>query len=212
MSLRERGILFAAAAAVLIVFVYSLWIETDFAKSNRLAREIGQRQAEMDSLQAEIGKMGRIRQADPDRANRERLAALQLQLREVESRIAAEEHKFTAPDKMRPVLEELIAKNKRVHLVALKTLPVTSITDERAAPQPGHEKGAASQARLIFRHGVELTVAGGYLDLLSYLSDLEKLPTQLYWSGLELQVGEYPSVTMKLTVFTLSLDRAWLNV
>ncbi len=211
MSLRERGVICAAAAAALIVFGYSLWIDTDFTRSSRLTSEIAQRQAEMNSLQEQIGKMGRIREADPDRANRERLAALRAQLAGIEARIAGEEHKFTAPDKMRGVLEELIAKTRKVRLVSLKTLPVSSISDERAA-QAGQDKAASGQARLIYRHGVELTVAGGYLDLLAYLSDLEKLPTQLYWNGLELQASDYPSVTMKLTVFTLSLDRAWLNV
>ncbi len=211
MTLRERSILFAAAACVLIVFVYSLWIDADFAKSGRLTREIAQRQAEMKSLQDEIGKMGRMREADPDRVNRERLAALRTELAAIESRIGGEEHKFTAPEQMRNVLEELVARNHRIRLVSLKTLPVSSIADEKPAAQPGEEK-SASQARLIYRHGVELTVVGTYLDLLSYLSALEKLPTQLYWNGLEMQVTDYPAVTMKLTVFTLSLDRAWLNV
>jgi MSHA biogenesis protein MshJ len=48
--------------------------------------------------------------------------------------------------------------------------------------------------------------------LLAYVRDLEQLPTQLYWASLELDAADYPKVAMKLTVYTLSLDRAWLNV
>ena len=47
--------------------------------------------------------------------------------------------------------------------------------------------------------------------LLGYLSELERLPTQLYWSTLGIE-GQYPTVTLKVTVYTLSLDRAWLSV
>ena len=55
-------------------------------------------------------------------------------------------------------------------------------------------------------------MSGSYLDLLAYMRDLEKLPTQLYWGSLELDASAYPSVWMKLTVYTLSLDPAWLSV
>ena len=66
--------------------------------------------------------------------------------------------------------------------------------------------------RLIYRHGMELTVSGGYLELLRYLEQLEGLPTQLYWTALDLNAASYPSHRMKIVVYTLSLDRSWLNV
>jgi len=64
----------------------------------------------------------------------------------------------------------------------------------------------------VFRHGVELTLAGSYLDLYAYLSALEGLQTQLYWGRAEMSVAEYPVATLKLTVYTLSFDQAWLVV
>ncbi len=209
MTLRERLILFAAAAVMLVVFVYSLWIDPEFAKSRRLGNEIAQRQAEMKALQDQVAKLGKMREADPDRQSRERLAKARDQLAAVQGRIAAEERKFTAPDKMRQVVEGLLARNKRVRMVALTTLPVASISELRSAPGVAAKPGGAE--RLIFRHGMELTVAGAYLDLLAYLTDLERLPTQLYWSALAME-GRSPAVSLKITIYTLSLDRAWLNV
>jgi MSHA biogenesis protein MshJ len=212
MTLRERAVIFGAAAAVLVAIAYSFWIDREFAKSARLAREIAQRQGEMKSLQDQMTRLASAREADPDRASRERLAALNGQLAEIEAAIAAEERKFTAPDKMRAVLEELLARNRAVSLLSLKTLPVTSIAEERASAAPGAGgKPAAPAGRLIFRHAVELTVTGGYLDILAYLSDLERLPTQLYWGAMGLD-AQYPVATVKITVHTLSLDRAWLSV
>jgi MSHA biogenesis protein MshJ len=64
----------------------------------------------------------------------------------------------------------------------------------------------------LFRHGIELTVSGAYLDLYEYLRTLERLPAQLYWGRAELSVSEYPSITLKLTLYTVSFDRAWLTV
>jgi len=220
MTLRERAIIFSALAAVLVVFAYTLWIDSEFAKGKRLTQEIAQRQAEMKAVQDQVAKLSGARQADPDRGNRERLAGLQQQLAQVEASIAAEERKFTAPDKMRAVLEELLAKNRRVSLVSLKTLPVTSIADDQTAgatngaakpAAPGAPKPGAPVGRLIYRHGVELTVSGAYLDVLAYLQDLERLPTQLYWGDLGLD-AQYPGLTVRVVVYTMSLDRAWLSV
>ena len=78
------------------------------------------------------------------------------------------------------------------------------LTLAELTPTPGE--------RLIYRHGIEVTVSGAYLDLHRYLSELERLPTQLYWSSLDLEATNYPRHTLKLVVYTLSLDPAWLNV
>jgi MSHA biogenesis protein MshJ len=216
MSLRERATIFAASAVLLVTVVYSLWIDSAFTRSNRLNQEVAQRQADMNQLQEQINKLTGARKTDPDQANRDRLTRMKTQLAKVESTIAAEERKFTAPDKMRAVLEELLAKNRRVRLVSLRTLPVTSIAEERAVPGAAATPPGAltpPSGRLIFRHGVDLTVSGAYLDVLAYLSDLERLPTQLYWSGLGVEAEPAAAtVTVKITVFTLSLDRAWLSV
>jgi MSHA biogenesis protein MshJ len=64
----------------------------------------------------------------------------------------------------------------------------------------------------LYRHGIELTVSGSYVDLYDYLRSLESSPTQLYWGRADLAVTEYPSNTLKLTVYTVSLDRTWLIV
>jgi MSHA biogenesis protein MshJ len=214
MTLRERVMIFAAMALLLAAFVYSLFIDAEFAKGKRLALEIAQRQAEMKSMQDEMVKLVRGRD-DPERASRERIAQLRMQLAAVETKIAAEERKFTAASQMRKVVEELLARNRSVRLIDLKTLPVTSIAESRAgepAPPSAEAKAPSSAERLIYRHGLELTVSGGYLDLLAYLAELERLPTQLYWSDVELNASAYPTIRMKLIVFTLSIDRAWMSV
>ena len=101
---------------------------------------------------------------------------------------------------MRNVLQEILARNSRLRLVELKTLPV----------EPFGKSSA--QGRPIYRHAIELTVSGAYLDLYAYLRALEGLSTQLYWGKADLTVANYPTAVLKLTVYTLSLDRAWMSV
>ena len=53
---------------------------------------------------------------------------------------------------------------------------------------------------------------GSYLDLLAYLKQIESLPVRMFWDKLSLSVTTYPMVTMRLVVYTISLEKVWLTV
>lgn len=203
--LRERVLLFCAAAMILLVTLNLALIEPQFRLQRRLSSEIAQKQAETATLQEQVTKMVRARDADPDREAHARLERLKLQIAEAERRVAAEEARFTAPAQMKEVVEELLSRNRGVRLLDMKTVAAAPVVDPKAAPQGG----PASQ---VYRHGIEVTVAGRYLDVLEYVAQLEKLPTQLYWGSIELTVVEYPNLTARLVIYTLSLDKSWMSV
>jgi MSHA biogenesis protein MshJ len=71
---------------------------------------------------------------------------------------------------------------------------------------------AGRPADLLYRHGVEVTVRGNYLDMVDYMSALEAMPTRLFWGQAQLDVEEYPASRMTLTLYTLSLDRNWMKL
>ena len=79
-------------------------------------------------------------------------------------------------------------------------------------PAGGTAEPPPSPPRKFFRHGVELTVKGSYLELLQFLVEIEKMPYRIFWAGLDLSAGDFPTATLKIKVFTLSLDRAWMAV
>ena len=231
-TLRERVLIFAAAASLLIAVLNFALIEPELVKQRRLSREIAQRQIEIKGMQEQIQKVALTRQADPDRESRARSESLRRQIAEIEARLAAEQRKFAPPAQVGALLEEMLSRNRRLMLVDMRTLPVAtlgggdageaarpaeaakSVEGAKPAPQkPPAAKPAAPGTRgQIFRHGVEITVSGTYLDLLAYLKDLEKQPSQIYWGTLDLSVTGHPQVTLKLSVHTLSLDLAWLVV
>jgi MSHA biogenesis protein MshJ len=202
-SLRERAMIFLALALGLIFVANAALIEPLRTKQKRLTAENQQRQQELQTLQAALQRLVQGAGQDTDSLNRARQAALREELARFNAKIQQEQRRFTPPDRMRAMLGELFERNKQLTLVDLKTLPVTPLGTTRA--------GAANNQGL-FRHGIELTVSGAYPDLYEYLRTLERLPAQLYWGRAELSVSEYPSSTLKLTLYTLSFDRAWLIV
>ncbi|MGH8746930.1 MAG: type II secretion system protein GspM [Burkholderiales bacterium] len=200
LSLRERALIFVAAALVLIAVIHLGFIAPLMEKNRSLSREVAGKQSELTMLQAQLQSLARTNQMRPDEANRAKLKQSQGRLEQLDAQIGDATRRFTSPQHMRDVLEGILVRNPRLQLVDLKTLPVDLFGNSSA------------QGRPIYRHAIELTVSGGYLDLYAYLRELEGLSTQLYWGKANLAVAEYPRVVLKLTVYTLSFDRAWMNV
>ena len=200
-TLRERVMLFGAAALALAYVLNALLIQPLRDTQRRLGQEVAQSERELRTVQTELQRLARERQVDPEAQMRKRAADLRAEVTALDARIQQEQRLFTTPQRMREVLEEMLERDKRLRLVDLKTLPVADLAAAQGQP-----------ARRVFRHGIELTVAGSYLDLYAYLAALEKIPTQLYWGRVEMSVASYPVATLKLTVYTLSFDQAWLVV
>jgi MSHA biogenesis protein MshJ len=201
-TLRERALMFVGLAFVLVFLINAVFIDPLRARQKALAAESEKLQQELVSLQAGLQSMLKGGSQDIDAANRARQTAARDELSRANSRIAQEQRRFTPSERMREVLAEMLERNKNLGLVDLKTLPVAPLaTAASAGGNPG-----------LFRHGIELTVSGSYVDLYEYLRALERLPTQIYWGQAELVAGEYPSITLKLTLYTVSFDRAWLIV
>ena len=215
-SLRERVMIFAASATVLIALLNTLLIEPQLVKQRRQSGEIAARQNEMRMMQEKLRAFALARQADPDREIRRQLDALKQKVAETEARLLEEQRKFAPPEQVGALLGEMLSRNRKLQLIDMRTLPVASFAGNGAEAPPQKPAAAKPAAPAgggqIYRHGVEITVNGAYLDLLAYLKDLEKLPNQLYWGKLDLNAAAYPQVTLKLSVYTLSLNLAWLVV
>jgi MSHA biogenesis protein MshJ len=65
---------------------------------------------------------------------------------------------------------------------------------------------------VVYKHGLELTVEGSYLDLLAYQLRLENLPWRMFFARTSVNSLDYPKVFMTITLYTLSLEEAWLVV
>ncbi len=204
MTLRERAMIFVAAAAVIILVLYVGLISPKLERQRRMTSEISQQQGAQRALNSEVQKLLQASTVDPDAATRAQLAEIKSRLEANERTLKGLNASIVPPDRIRGLLASLITRERGLELVELKTLPLAPLL-----PATGSARASESQ---VYRHGVELTLRGTYLDLLRYLDGLEDLSYQMYWGRVELAATDYPAVTMKLTVYTISLDRAWITV
>jgi MSHA biogenesis protein MshJ len=202
-TLRERLMIFLAATVVLVFLANATLLEPLRARQSRIAAETKQIAQDMQAVQARLPGMVQSAARDPDAPNRARLAELREQLAQISARVAKEQRRFTPPERMRDVLQDMLRRNKGLALVDLKTLPVAAV----GVPQAG---GATMGGA--YRHGIEFTVSGTYAELYEYLRTLERLPTQIYWARADLAVGEHPMLTLRITAYTVSFDPSWLIV
>ena len=209
MSLRERVFIFAALAALLLAIINMLLLEPLFARQKALRSQLAQQQQLISAVQSQIAAMQQENSADATSPQRNQIKQLKQEIAEGNAFLQSSRERLVQPEKMAAHLRQLLNKNNRLQLVALQTLPVTPLIEQ---PDVSGNAPTALQEKQVFKHGVQLTLRGNYLDLLQYLSALEKLPQQMYWARAKMNVVEYPASELTLTLYTLSLDKTWLQI
>lgn len=207
MSLRERILIFAAAAFTLVSMLNAFLLEPLSVQQKRLSAQVMQQQERMKETQAKLNEILLAKQSDKISPQRERIAQLREQLAQGENYLNATRDKLVHPDQMAKLLEQVLNRNTRLQLVELSTLPASPFSE-----QTDDKTTAALQERQIFKHGVRITVRGSYNDLTQYLGALEDLPTQMFWGMAKMSVVQYPKAELTLILYTLSLDKTWLQV
>jgi len=258
MNLRERAMLFAVGALVLVALPYNLVVAPSFAAQRLILQRMHQDQGRIEAVQKELANLLASQKDDVSSENQAKLLALQQELERIEKRVRDRQSLLVPADKVPELIRGVLNKSSRLQLVSFTTLRAAPMLPPQAAspaasapaqPEAPNPALAAAQATILaatagkagspapaapaaaksprapaapakpaapepdlFKQGFEITVTGGYLDLLQFLAEVEKSPWRLLWGRVELQAGKYPAVTMKVTVYTLSTDRAAVSL
>ena len=213
MSLRERAVIFLAAAFVVVASVNAVLLNPLLVKQTALSAQLVQKQEKMKELQAQLQAHSQARRDDQYSPLRTRLAQLKQRLQEQDGYLQSHRDRLVEPDKMAELLEQVLNKNDKLQLVELKTLPASLLVEKpQAAASQSPAADLSAGQKQVFKHGIQITVRGGYLDMLRYLAALEKMPVQMFWGEVSLSVEKYPDAVLTLTLYTLSLDKTWLTV
>ena len=229
--LRERLMMTLAAVALCLMLADALWLGAALKSWQAATRRVQTAQKALDALQAD----GARQRANGDAQARQLqldLSHWRQRVREGDTGLRSYEDSLVGPERMLDVLEQMLARHGQLRVRAMHSLgrsdlldaakpapgmvPATStaaaVAGAASAAAPGRNDSAATQAASLYRHGVELTLAGSFAELLSYLHTLEAMPQRLLWGGVELRVEQYPRSLLKLRLYTVSRDRHWLEI
>jgi MSHA biogenesis protein MshJ len=205
MTIRERTLVTAAAlAGVLMIWMLS-FMDPINSKRKNLNDEMSGLRAAIESITTSMDGSS----ADPGSIALAKEKKLQVQLGEVNAKLAATSAGLIPPERMVQVIRDVLDRQHDITLVSLHNKPVTDLIE----PVHNEAEGAPPpESTGPYMHPVELVLEGRYLDVLAYLKTLEALPWRFYWKVLELRSTDYPTNRVRIELGTLSMDKEWLGV
>lgn len=221
LKLNERRLILIGAVAGTLLLGYQFFIDPAQQQAAAYRSQLDAQQKELAELQNQLPGL-RQQAADPDARLRADISNTQQQLAHVDAELQQYAHLLVTPAQMPRLLQNMLGRHRGLELVSLKTTPAAPLLPPRpevATNAPAAHSAQAAGTRPpapppggIYRHGLEITVAGSYNELLAYATELQDVSPRPLWSGLTLKVVEYPRSELTFTLYTLSLDLPWLAV
>lgn len=226
MSLRERGLMFCAVVAVLGFLFNLLFWDPLVAEQKKLESRMRDDRQKTAEIEMQIQEKVTAIRNDPDALAKKRLAELQQKLQQTRLTMSEMQKGLVSPDKMAEVLEGILKRQEGLRLISLKSttpeilnqpLPdIRSLATTSGNGSSAAAKGVAdpknSVGGVVYKHGVELVVQGGYADIVNYLQALETMPWQFFWGRTVVSAESYPKATVTLTLYTLAREEKWMNL
>jgi MSHA biogenesis protein MshJ len=211
---RERVIALLGIAALIVAVIEFSWV-----RPQRLqARDLQARMAATDGKIASVAEALKARSAPPPAQAAAALRAERDALR-VRVKSAEEVLRSAAADvKMTDIVRTFVAGAPGVTVGTMRTVPSTvyfapppppapeAIPAKGAAPVPAAPAASVPTLPTIYRHGIEVELKGAYPALVNALAGLEGAAPTAVWSTARLSVQKFPDATLRLTLFTLSLN------
>ena len=221
---REKGLVALAVLLLVGLVGFSLLVDPARMRAAIAGKQLSQQQADLEMVRTQL-QLLKSQQADPDAANRKALEERRTRLAAVDTQMERFSANLVPADQVGKLLHSVLARHRGLALVSLRTLAPQALltvleSDTGAAGKNGDAAKSGSPERKadfapadgenLYKHGLEIRVAGSYADLMAYVAELEKMPQRLLWERMSLSAAGYPRNELTLTVYTLSRDPDWL--
>ncbi|HSR62367.1 MAG TPA: hypothetical protein VLN56_03070 [Gammaproteobacteria bacterium] len=216
LTVRERVVIMIGILAVLFMLWDMLLLGPLENRQKLISSELKQKQANQAALNVQIQKVISENRKDPNKQLEQQLADLKRELSEVSTEVQTSTARLVAPKDMAGILESVLREVNGITLLGLKGLGARALITQEAGKNgddnAGVEKPSDAQLANAYKHGLRIEFEGDYLSTLNYLRELEALKTGFLWDSLEFRVEEYPRSHASIQVYTLSLDKNWIDV
>ncbi len=220
-------------SGLLLVLFYITWqillFDEATISNDKLNIKIKNQQQQNSTIQSEISAYKQRLLTNPNiKLTKEKTVYIQ-KIAILDDKLNKKMKGLINPKKMTLILKDIFKSNKKLTLLSLNKLKAESMFDFSENDTQVNssdnsnkinitddvgEQGVESEKSLavVYRHPVTIVFSGSYLNAMSYLESIEKMPWDLYWESVKLNVEKYPKSIIEITVFTLSLKKGWLGV
>ncbi|MHB1140551.1 MAG: hypothetical protein ACYC1T_02170 [Sulfuricaulis sp.] len=203
MALRERALIFISLLVVLYFLAVNVLFGPLNAEKDRLQQQVNQKRQETQALEMQVQALVGSGE-HPDAAGRKKLEALQETLKTMDAELARATSGLVTPREMARLVEQMLLKNRGLQVLKVESIPATPLLNV--------VQSAAGSGPMVYRHGMNIEIKGGYLDILRYLKSLEALPWKVFWGKVTLKTEKHPDSHVSLLIYTLSTHEAWIGL
>lgn len=211
LTLRERLFVFAAMLAI----VAGAW---EALLASPLEAREGAAQLKIETTRERLEELDQALQLAAQgigggmTGHFDRLQTLRRSVSEGEESLRIFTSDLVDPAQMRLVLEDLIERQSDLELVRAANLEVRPLIEPENAQIDVQAQTPDDDTPALYRHGFVLELEGSYLDCLAYLTEVERLPWQIYWHSIQLDSQNPPRNRIVIELYTLSLEEDWIGV
>lgn len=199
-SLRERYLMLVTLVALVLLIAQGTLMVTGLDKHDGVNTRIENTERQIRQIeQALVDYRAAINNPRVQSLQQSNLD-IQERISNLEDRISEINDTLMSPNQMVSLLKELLENQKDLTVERFTVLPVQTVESN------------LDGGNLFYQHGLSMELTGSYEALTAYLSEIESLEHQLFWDDLTIETDNFPSLTIKLKVHTLSQDEEWLNV
>ncbi len=203
LSLRERALI---GVVVLVGIGFSWWSIYADPTLQKIQFQNDENQKISKEVSVTLATIRDIRKRMAEGVNtkkEQRLAQLKQELKLVEDRLRLKTIELIDPEDMFQLMSRLIYRESNLKLLSLKR--------RKVKPAITVSEGQKDDVG-IYRHELEVKFSGRFTDILNYMQSMEALDWKLIWDEIEIASSDYPVITVKLVISTLSTRKEWVGV
>lgn len=205
-ALRERVLIFAAAAGIVLLAGYEGLVRPVGEELAGVQDRVQGTRQEIRGHRTELQTLSGTRFAEEEQRLRERKEALRDQLDARREALAAKVGRFIRPRRLMAFFEDLLlARNPS----GIRVLRVESLAKEAVDLGEGGDQDAGAGPEIgLFRKGVAVGYRGTFRETLRFLDRIEALDWAVQVTQLDYSVVEFPRAEVSLTAHTFVLEGA----
>lgn len=202
----ERRLIIVAVLAGIWLLFDTLWLTPGFKQVQDARKREQVAQAAATTLQGELQQ--RVLSAIQTKREAEaELKQITQRLAEGQAELARQQSLLLPASEMAQLMRGLLEQNGQLRLQSMRTL-----APEEVSLVANGGLAVGGLPTMLYRHRLEVTVSGPYIELLRWMRAVEAMPRKLLWDRLQLVVSDPSPPALTLSVHTYSPDRDALEI
>jgi len=208
--LRERVLVNLLIVVVVVMLVDWFVLSPERDRVAGMEADLASRDSQVEELRTARDQLAERVANDPVIELERTEERLQARVEALDQRLESAAQGFVSAGSMAEALRDMLADSP-LQLISLETMPAERLRqppDADADGEGGVEPTGPNGLPMLYRHPLEITFEGRFVDALAYLQRVQGLDWDFQWDGIEVETIDYPRATVTWRLHSISLEEA----